>query len=549
MGCASAGCLALCPAHAQGFWQEASLPDALDKPVALNIGDLDSDGYLDLVIAGQTQQSPGTLSIRWGGPYGFQYPDACQIPFSYPDRVYVEDLNADGRPELVVAHAANTQVTVFVNGGAQASGCPIALTPTVLPPTQGAQMLGFVDLDSDGKLDIVMAGGGGHELTYEPQLPTSPIGGTPQFGAPINISQAAGANAQPPVTSVGFGFAKGLGCGDFDGDGSIDVVVGAGSSIGPGIYVFYNRPAGWEHQILYGGVLGRALGVAVGDFDLDGLTDFAASFVSQGIVTFLNTGPPSGGVYSNVVAVPTTGVGLSAAPLISGDFDGDGLLDLAYGDPASYTLAVAFNPGSGVFDSSHEIHYPLDLSGSRGLAAGDIDADGDLDFVNAIYTNKAIESFFNQVAPNARKPTQAVRLRGGAPSLALADLDAPDGVAMVQSSSSAPFGSGLGGFLWGDRFKFRTQGAQGSRIRIRINDASAGTNVLAHLALRDVVTYKLVWVAQYAEQTSIADTRLDVPNAARFGSLQGAIELVLLHSSAAGSFQSTVDQLSLELIP
>src|SRR5262249_59154482 len=168
-------------------------------------------------------------------------------------------------------------------------------------------------------------------------------------------------------------------------------------------------------------------------------------------------------------------------------------------------------------------HYALSAGT---LAAGDIDHDGDLDCVCALFTASSIRSLFNQANANARKPVQARRLRGGALNLALADLDVPDGASLDQTSSRAPASPALGGYLWADEFVFQTQGAAGDRVRIRVHDSPplAGS---ARIGLVDVGTRKLTWVGQYSLQSSSSDTVLDVLNANQFGALQGQVEMVL----------------------
>jgi hypothetical protein len=108
--------------------------------------------------------------------------------------------------------------------------------------------------------------------------------------------------------------------------------------------------------------------LAVGDFDRNGKPDLAMSGGS--ITVLINTG-------SGFVAPVTYPVGAESGGLVTADFNGDQLLDLAVTGRDTGTVAILAGDGNGHFGAP----TAYDAGGITpfGLAAADFDADGDID--------------------------------------------------------------------------------------------------------------------------------------------------------------------------
>jgi hypothetical protein len=285
------------------------------------MGDIDGDGYEDVMVASWIWVGPGinhadselrTYSGRDGslirvGPR-FAYPDFI---FSFPHG----DQNHDGVRDYISRDrnlAQNTQ-RLSVRSG---------VDDQILWSVTGVNgaywiddVVGNVDLDGDGELDVLVANaaggnGQGQIWAYNHQgalLYT--ITGAP---SPLTLAQS---------------IAK---LGDVNGDGCDDYITGLGDPFWHGAVAVISGPTGQILRIVNGQSLGDYIGsdcVGLGDVDDDGWPDFAAGgglSGSNGSVQGFSgaTGAPLFTVYSGFV-----GDGFGAW-ITACDYDRDGAKDI-----------------------------------------------------------------------------------------------------------------------------------------------------------------------------------------------------------------------------
>ncbi|MEV5794248.1 VCBS repeat-containing protein [Streptomyces sp. NPDC052192] len=174
-------------------------------------GDLDADGYADLVV---TTAGTSDAVIVWGGPHGLS--GATSVPAA---TAWTGDFDGDGLLDLVLLRpargdgATGTEATVRT-GPVRRTGVPAreaALDPGGLAHVE---VVGGAtgDVDGDGRDDLVLSArcGAGAFCTY------------------VYRSTASG-----PVRTAGHRGGPAVAVGDLDGDGYADVVVDAGARADP----------------------------------------------------------------------------------------------------------------------------------------------------------------------------------------------------------------------------------------------------------------------------------------------------------------------------
>jgi hypothetical protein len=149
---------------------------AIDSPAALATSDLDSDGIVDLVVASSTRPAISVLRGRGDGTFDAAVEQAIGRPAA---SVFTGDLNGDEVPDVAAAGAEGLFALVGLGDGTFEPFQELA-APTGLRSVAGD------DLDLDGTIDLVLAGGANQVFVglndgegAFPQLVAYTAGGTP----------------------------------------------------------------------------------------------------------------------------------------------------------------------------------------------------------------------------------------------------------------------------------------------------------------------------------------------------------------------------------
>lgn len=317
-----------------------------------DLGDLDEDGHLDLVL---TYYYDGSVSVARGGPGGtFRAAALVASVGGIVRDSLVTDLDGDGRLDVAVLRNLGQdlpgEVAVMPGNGegwlGPAAGHDVAWGPVAFQPG---------DLDRDGVVDLV--------VSCEDSDGVSVLRGEGQGRFARQVLHAAG--LQP----------RGLALGDLDGDGALDAAVG--SSADGLLHVLPGDGAAGFARPFAVGTTGLASVLALGDLDGDGDLDLVsgASQVSGAVIVHANTA----GVLSQVTTIdPSYG----ALVVRLDDLDGDGALDLI--TRSAYDVRTFVGDGALGFTLAGDHAAPIY---GEDIAVDDLDGDGAPDVLAAAHGN------------------------------------------------------------------------------------------------------------------------------------------------------------------
>lgn len=397
-------------------------------------------------FAGAGANVPGVSSVN--------FPTTDFVTGTTPSFVVAAPLRNSSINDLVVANSGDSPgtLTVLLGDGA-GNFVPPPPTPPAAPPKVGADPVWIAtgDFNNDSKLDLAVANKGSNNVSILFGDGTGAF--TEATQSPLTVGTSPVSLIAAPLNS----------------DNNVDLAVI--SSTDNTLTVFLGDGTGGFTAKTPIATGRNPSAIAAADFDGDGKIDLAVANKDDGTVSvFLNTGNGDG-TFTQVAGSPFA-VGDSPVFVAIGDFDGDGILDIA---TANNGAATATNLGNSVSillgqkDSSGKptgtFAPPATLrdfpagNGPASIAVADYNIDGRPDLAVADSGDNAVSILLNLggglFGPNFELPV------GTAPgSIATANFDAdnkPDvatansgsnNVSVILNTSSFGAGNGLPGTLF-----------------------------------------------------------------------------------------------------
>ncbi len=330
--------------------------------------DVDGDDNLDLLVANigtpWGQFLNGSVAVLTGDGAGGLAPFVAYPAGNYVRGVFPGDFNGDEAPDAVAPNFNAGAVSLLTNNGAGGF-----LSPVPLPAGAHPEAAAFADFNGDQHLDLAVTDYG--------------LGASPAQVVVLLGDGAGGVLATSTMTLTGRSAAD-IAAVDLTGDGAPDLAVACtgryygGSWSDYGLYVLLNNGTGTfgaeqRYQTTYTArTVNPLFPGRPGTPDLVVTTHGPAPSVLYcgEVVTFFNDGT---GHFHDPVATSLTHDHFTS---ICDDFDGDGHGDLVVPCLSAAVVTILWGDGSGRFP--RQTHYAT-AAEPRALAAGDFNTDGLLD--------------------------------------------------------------------------------------------------------------------------------------------------------------------------
>jgi hypothetical protein len=281
-----------------------------NSPSSFAVGEFNADGDPDLIVLGY-----GEVIVLLGAEGGaFRAPISSSIPVGGAS-VATGDFDRDGRGDAVVVYFSSDTASVLVGRGDGTFDAPREVSVGSTSPLGSSPSVGVEDLNADGDPDLIVVTAGPDEA----EVALGAAGATFEGGDATSFGDAA--YAMPPAMELG----------DADGDAYTDLVVASDDVA----VLRGQRDGSFRRPRIMPFAANAASSVELGDFDRDGLPDLAVgNFNSKDVFVFAGRGR---GRFRNVSELRTSGQthGLGVA-----DFSGDGELDLAVADGRGISMFV-----------------------------------------------------------------------------------------------------------------------------------------------------------------------------------------------------------------
>ena len=321
-------------------------------------GDFNGDGKLDFVVVNSSgcNTTPcwnaGATAFLGDGAGAFTHAATLDLggPNNTPfDSLVAADFNGDGIVDLAVGSSGAKSITILLGNGDGTFKNP------------GIEIAGIAgqlvagDLNGDGITDLAVLD------TTTGVVSILPGKGDGGFTFSTAAPPVAGASPQMMVS------------GDFNGDGIADLVVDGSDNtitvlLGNGDGTFTAAPA-------IDVTTGSGSTIVAADFNQDGKLDLAVENSPAGTLTILQGQGDGTFKQGTVISVVSGGSTAITAPMVDGDFNGDGKTDLIVSGGK-----MLLGKGDGSFTSQNISIWP-DPGSVTVVAGGDFNADGATDAV------------------------------------------------------------------------------------------------------------------------------------------------------------------------
>ena len=328
-------------------------------PFAVDIGDLNNDGPLDIVVINQKSNSIGTFFGYSNGTFSSQNILVTNPEFDLQS-IILRDVNNDTILDILVTDCNRSNSSIGILYGYGDGHFTLPKIDSTGSTTQ-TRSISTGDFDNDGRIDLAMTLYFRGAIGIMLQRKVDPFGSAKLF--------STGNHSRPKSVYVG----------DLNSDGHLDIVVANSGTDNIGILLGYGA-GDFTNQMVYStGRDSAPSALTIGDFNHDHYLDIAeVNSASDSMGILLGQG---NGLFANV-SFYSTGLGSSPSSIAVADLNRDNHLDAVVANWGTNKIIVFSGNGDGITFNKKE--YPLGY-GTRpqSVSIGDINNDHLLDIVAA----------------------------------------------------------------------------------------------------------------------------------------------------------------------
>jgi FG-GAP-like repeat len=359
-------------------------------PDAIVAGDFTGNGILDLAVANSYYGGPGsglptvrgTVSVLLGNGDGTFQPQVTYAVGTDPVTIVAGDFRGNGRTDLAVSDGNGIEVLLNNGDGTFQPARTVAVGVNGDGVGGVGRDLVAGDFTGDGRTDLAVASNSHNPDVVGEQGIVSVLiaNGDGTFQPPVTYTMDVEGGSPAPSCMV---------AGDFSGDGRLDLALVDNISVtnpdgthgAPNELLVLLGNGDGTFQSPVSTALGQLpIAMATGDFTGDGHLDLAAVSTSGGVSVLLGNGDGTFRPQATYAAGPYS------IAVATGDLTGDGRLDLAVANEFGNDVSVMLNNGDGTFAPLNGTPNAVGPN-PNAIVAGDFTGDGRLDLAVANLTS------------------------------------------------------------------------------------------------------------------------------------------------------------------
>ncbi|CAF1367328.1 unnamed protein product, partial [Adineta steineri] len=330
------------------------------QPYSVAVHDLNNDTFMDIVVACSGLNTIDVLLGFGNGSFTIPYKYSTNVN-SFPLSLVIGDFDDDTQLDIAVANYQSESVGVFFGYGNGYFTDQLIFFSVKYNFNPYAIAAG--DFNGDDRLDIAVVN---YDYNYVDIVLTYR-----NYTFLNQNTYSTGIPSGPVSVAVA----------DFNNDKQLDIVVANYGTNNIGIFLGYGTGA-FLTQITYStGDNSQPIAVTIGDFNNDKQLDIVvANSGTNNIGIFLGY---SNSTFSSQTTY-STGDGSTPYDVAVGDFNNDGLLDIAVANYWGFNIGIFLGYGNGTF-SSQQTYSTGNLSNPQSIAIGDFNNDSRLDIAVVNY--------------------------------------------------------------------------------------------------------------------------------------------------------------------